>query len=79
MRNWYCSSPWQPPEAAVSTAPRDDADIEVSDSARSHFYHREDIQHPKAGRHRDEKVAGQNALGMIVDNCHPGLKRGPAR
>ncbi len=43
-------------------------DVEVIDSARSHFHDHEDVQHPEAGRHADEEIAGHYALGVVVDN-----------
>src|SRR5258707_4411439 len=54
------------------------SDVEVSDSARSHFHDNEDVQHSKAVRHADEKIAGQYAMGVVADKCHPTLRRGPA-
>src|SRR5213594_3656199 len=53
-------------------------DVEVSDPARSHFHDHENVQHPKAGCHGDEEIAGQNALGMVADKRHPTLGRGAA-
>jgi hypothetical protein len=51
--------------------------VEVSDPARSHFQDHEDVEHSKCGSDRDEEVAGQNALGMVADERHPTLRRGP--
>lgn len=51
--------------------------VEVSDPARSDFQDHEDVEHSKCGSDRDEEVAGQNALGMVADERHPTLRRGP--
>jgi len=51
--------------------------VEVSDPARSHFQDHEDVEHSKCGSDRDEEVAGQNAMGMVADERHPTLRRGP--
>src|SRR5271167_1703574 len=50
-------------------------DVEVSDPASAHFHDHEDVQHPKSGRHGDEEIASQNALGMVADKGHPTLRR----
>jgi len=39
-----------------------DGDVEVSDLPCSCLHDREEVQHPKIGRHRGEEVAGQNTL-----------------
>ena len=51
-------------------------DVAVSDPTRSYFHDHENVQHPKAGCHTDEKITGQQALGMVANKRHPTLRRG---
>jgi hypothetical protein len=50
-------------------------DIEVPDSAASHFHDHENIQHPEPAGYRDEEIAGQQCLSVIADKGPPALRR----
>jgi hypothetical protein len=51
-------------------------DVDVGDPARAHLHDKEDVQHPKAGRYRDEEVARQNAFRVVAHRRHPTLRGG---
>jgi hypothetical protein len=48
--------------------------IEVNDAARSDFDQQQYIEDTKAGGDGDYEIAGDDRLGMIVDECVPGLR-----
>jgi len=50
-------------------------DIEMSDSACTHFHDHEDIQDTEAGRDSGEELAGQNGLCMVANEGRPTLRR----
>lgn len=50
----------------------------MNNPARPHLHDHEDLQHPKARRHGDEEIAGQNALGVVADQRDPTLRRAAA-
>ena len=65
----------QPPlmSAAASNPPWDLGDIAVNDATRSDFDQQPYIEDAKAGGDSDHEITGDDCLGMIVDECAPGL------
>ena len=51
-------------------------EVEVTDSARTHFHDHEDVQDSKARRHGDKEIAGEKGWRVIANKRRPTLRRG---
>ena len=49
--------------------------ITIQELARPDFHDDEDVEHPKTGRHRDQKITGENGSRVIPDERLPVLRR----
>ena len=50
--------------------------VVVENTAAANFHYDENHQHPEPDRNCNQKVAGDNSLGMIADERSPVLRRG---
>ena len=51
--------------------------VVVENTAAADFHHEKDEEHLEPDRHSNQKVAGDDPLGMILDERSPVLRGGP--